>query len=182
MTRRETMGVMAMLETAYPSYYKGKSDRERQEAAFLWADLFADDPLDLVGAAVKAYITGENQFPPSIGTIKAKMRELVSTEPELTEQKAWSLVSKACSNGLYGWREEYALLPESVQKAVGMPEMLREWAMMDADTVNSVVASNFMRSFRVIQQRERDMAALPESVKRMLHGASAAMLTEGAEP
>ena len=168
MTLSETAGIMAILETAYPSYYAKQDKRKKQEAVMLWAELFSDDPLDLVGAAVKAYITAENQFPPSIGTIKAKMRELANTEPELTEQKAWSLVSKACSNGLYGWREEYAKLPDSVQKAVGMPEMLREWAMMDTDTVNSVVASNFMRSFRVIQQRERDMAALPESVKRML--------------
>lgn len=182
MTLSDTAGIMAILEAAYPSYYAKRDKRQKQEAVALWAEMFADDPLDLVGAAVKAYIAGENQFPPSIGTIKARMRELGTTEPELTEQKAWSLVSKACSNGIYGWREEYAKLPESVQKAIGMPEMLREWAMMDTDTVNSVVASNFMRSFRVIQQRERDMSMLPESVKRMLRGASAAMLTEGAEP
>ena len=62
---------------------------------------------------------------------------------------------------------------------MGAPEVLHQWAMMDADTVNSVCASNFMRSFRVVMQREQDEMALPESVKRLLRDARPAELTEG---
>ena len=145
MTNRETAGIMAILETAYPSYYAKRTDQQRREALSLWAEMFREDAVELVGAAVKTIICGSTSaFPPSIGEIKNKMREL-TTEPALSETEAWAMVSKACSNGIYGYQQEFEKLPATVQEAIGRPEQLREWALMDADTVNSVVASNFMR-------------------------------------
>lgn len=40
--------------------------------------------------------------------------------------------------------------------------------MMDSDTVQSVVQSNFMRSYRVRAQHEREYLALPESVRELM--------------
>lgn len=179
MTLSDTAGIMAILETAYPTYYARRTAQQKQEAVKLWAEMFADDPLDLVGAAVKAIIASDAKFPPNIGEVKARMRSLVDDQPMLTEQAAWALVCRACSNGLYGWRQEFEKLPEACQRAVGAPEVLHQWAMMDADTVNSVCASNFMRSYRTILQRQQDELALPESVKRLLRDARPAVLTEG---
>jgi predicted small lipoprotein YifL len=88
------------------------------------------------------------------------------TQPEeMTEQEAWALVSKAIRNSAYNSAEEFAKLPPVVQRLVGSPSQLREWGQMDSDTVNSVVASNFQRSYRARAKNERDYLALPSSVK-----------------
>lgn len=177
MTRSDVIGIMAILETAYPSYYAKSSDRQRMEAVNLWAELFSDDDPRLVGAAVKTIIVGGGAFPPSIGEIKNKMHDLTAPE-EISETEAWAMVSRACANGIYGYEAEFAKLPPTVQAAVGRPEQLREWAMMDGETVQSVVASNFMRGYKTAMRREKETAMIPESVKTLLNGVGSRLMME----
>ena len=177
MNKRDTVGVMALLETAYPAYYARQDDRKRMEAVNLWAELFADDPAQLVYAAVKTIIVSGGAFPPSIGEIKQRVHDLTAPE-EMSETEAWSLVSRALHNGIYGYREEFDKLPPEVQTAVGRPEQLKEWAVMPEDQVQSVVASNFMRGYKTVLRRERETALIPESVKELLAGVTQAMLPE----
>lgn len=179
MTRDETLAIMTVLKTAYPSFYRDMTRETALQAVSLWAEMFSDDKPEIVAAAVKALIkTRKEGYPPTIGEVSAKIAEI--TQPkEMTELEAWSLVERACRNGLHGAGEEFAKLPSLIQKAVGSPNQLREWAMMDADTVKSVVASNFMRSFKVYQKRERDMAMLPGDVRQLLEGVSERLALNG---
>lgn len=179
MTRDETLAIMTVLKTAYPSFYKDMNRETALQAVSLWTEMFSDDKPEIVAAAVKALIkTRKEGYPPTIGEVSAKIAEL--TQPkEMTELEAWSLVERACRNGLHGAAEEFAKLPPLIQKAVGSPNQLREWAMMDADTVKSVVASNFMRSFKVYQKRERDMAMLPGDVRQLLEGVTERLALNG---
>lgn len=55
------------------------------------------------------------------------------------------------------------ILSDTVRRVVGSPSQLREWAMMEPDTVQSVVASNFQRSYRSRAASEKEFAALPEA-------------------
>lgn len=179
MNKRDTVGIMAILQTAYPAYYAKQNEQQRMEAVNLWAELFADEPAQLVAAAVKSIIVGSvNPFPPSIGEIKNKMHDLTAPA-ELSETEAWALVSKAVRNGIYGYESEYAKLPPTVQAAVGRAEQLKEWAVMDEETVQSVVASNFMRGYKTAMKRERETALIPDSVKALLNGVTQAMLPGG---
>lgn len=175
MNRADVIGIMAILETAYPQYYSKRDNQQRMEAVNLWADLFADDPAPLVAAAVKTIIVSGGAFPPSIGEIKNKMHDL-SAPAELSETEAWALVSKAVRNGIYGYQKEFDQLPPTVQAAVGRPEQLKEWAVMPEDEVQSVVASNFMRGYKTVQRRERETAMIPESVKVLIDSAGQKML------
>lgn len=178
MTKKDAAGIMAILQTAYPSYYAKQSGQERIEAVNLWAELFADDPGAVVAAAIKAIIVSSpNPFPPSIGEIKNKMHDL-TTPADLSETEAWAMVSKALHNGIYGYKTEFDKLPPTVQAAVGRAEQLKEWAVMPEDEVQSVVASNFMRGYKTIQKRERETAMIPADVRELLTGVSAAMLPE----
>lgn len=168
MDRTETLQIMAVLRGAYPAFYRDMGRKEADSVVNLWAEMFRDDPAQLVAAAVKGLIeSDEKGFPPTIGQVKAKLR-LLTGPREMTETEAWSLVSKAVCNGLYGSEEEYAKLPPAVQRAVGHPSVLREWAMLDADELQTVVSSNFQRSFRAISAREREIARLPADVRAML--------------
>jgi len=178
MSLEETGQLMDILETSYPQFYKNQTDEERAPAVTLWASMFADDPAKVVAAAVKALIVADVKgYPPHIGAVKARIRQL--TEPEgMTETEAWGLISKALSNGIYGAKDEFEKLPPVLQKLVGTPNQLKEWALMDSDSVQSVVASNLMRSYRVLEQRERDYMALPRDVKRMLGTITKPMIEE----
>ena len=161
----ETAKLMAVLETAYPMFYAKKTQQEREDAIRLWAEMFADEPGELVAMAVKALIkTRASTFPPGIGEITEKIQQL--TQPnEVTELEAWGLVLKAIGNSNYNSGEEFQKLPPVLQKLVGSPSQLREWAAMDSETLNSVVASNFQRSYKIRAKSERDYLALPSSVK-----------------
>lgn len=175
MERSDVLKIMAILRGAYPQFYRSIDRREAEDTVNLWLDMFRRDDPKLVGAAVKSVIEGDEKgFPPSIGQVKAKMR-LITSADELTEADAWGLVAKAIRNGLYGAKEEFEKLPPTVRRIVGSPNTLREWAMMDADAVHSVVASNFQRSYRAVSSREREVAKLPPEVKVLVGRISAGM-------
>lgn len=168
MTHDEALTVLAILKAAYPSFYRTMSREDANAVVDLWTALFADDPVDLVAMAVKAHIAADAQgFPPHIGAIKNTMLKLTSPQT-LTELEAWNLVRKAAANGFYGAEAEFAKLPPEIQKIVGGPSQLRTWAAMDENVVNSVVASNFQRSYRARMETEREIMALPAEIRRQI--------------
>ena len=73
--------------------------------------------------------------------------------------------------------EEYAKLPPLVQKTVGSPGQLREWAMMDSTSL-SVTGSHFQKSFEIMQKREKELALLPPDIRDRLAAFTAHMLHE----
>lgn len=73
MNLTETSAVMDILTVAYPQFYKTQSDLERISAVKLWAEMFRDDDVRAVLAAVKAIIASDEKgFPPVIGAVKEK--------------------------------------------------------------------------------------------------------------
>lgn len=169
MTRDDVIKIMSVLRGAYPHFYRDISKQEAYDTINLWTDMFSRDDASIVSAAVKSLIDGDDKgFPPTIGQVKAKMRLLVGSD-ELTEAEAWNLVSKAVKNGLYGAVEEFEKLPPAVKRIVGSLSQLRDWASMDSDTLHSVVASNFQRSYKVVATREKEIAALPDDVKKLIN-------------
>lgn len=168
MTQAETLKVLAVLKVAYPAMDSRLSDEEYDAMVNLWAEMFADEPYKVVGAAVKAFIaTDEQGYPPSIGKIKAQIGKLTqSPYKAMTEAEAVALIMQATRNSTYNCGEEFDKLPPILQQLVGHPRQLREWAVSDSQTINTVVASNLQRSYRVLQERQKELDALPESIKR----------------
>mgnify|MGYP000879444294 FL=1 len=164
MTRQEALAIMAMLKTAYPSFYKDLSKEELNAAVNLWATMFSDEPVQLVTEAIKAMIC-TLKYPPTIADVKERIA-MITQPQEMTEMEAWQKVKSAIS--YYNADENFANLPPVLQKLVGSPNALREWALMDSETVNSVIQSNFMRSYKVITTREKEISMLPESTKQLI--------------
>lgn len=168
MDKLETLQVLALLRGAYPAFYRGMSDDEIDGIVSIWQTMFADDDAQAVSAAVLALIaTKTDGFPPVVGAVKAEIVKM-QTPDEMTEQEAWALVARAIANGIYSASEEFGKLPAGLQRLVGSPNQLREWATMDADAVQSVVASNFQRSYRARRKQEKENLALPSSVRAMI--------------
>ena len=168
MTVDETLKIMAILKASYPSFYRDTTRKDAEGIVNLWAEMFAEDDYRLVAAAVKALIASDSKgFPPVIGQVKEKLRMLTDKQ-DMTEQEAWGLVAKAVRNGVWGSKDEFAKLPEDIRRIVGNPEQLRSWALMDSDSLHSVVASNFQRAYRVRAAQQKEYAALPADVKAVV--------------
>ena len=170
MDRNETSKILSALKAAYPHSFKDLTKRDADAILDLWAAMFAEEPYAAVSAAVYALIaTRKDGYSPTVGEVKERL-EMLKSGDDLPEQSAWALVSKACRNGLYGYKKEFDKLPPDVQRAVGAPEQLRAWARMDAETVESVVASNFMRNYKAQKTREKENAKLPPEIRNMIGG------------
>lgn len=182
MTRQETGIIMDILTTAYPAFYNGRNAPDMRMTVNLWAEMFAEDDVKIVAAAVKALIaTDDKGFPPHIGAVKGRIRQ-ISNPDEMTEQEAWTHIAKALRNSSYNAEEEFFKLPPILQDVVHAPQQLREWARMDEATVQSVVASNLQRSFRAKAQSRRDFEALPKDVQALAKTFAAALPQMPEEP
>jgi len=182
MTRQQIGAIMDILHAAYPQFYKGMSDEENKNVLNLWATMFADDAPEVVANAVKALICNKKDFPPDIATVKAYIGKITQPD-EMTEQEAWAFILKAVTNSAYDSAKQFKALPPVLQRLVGSPRQLWEWSQIDADQLNTVIASNFMRSYKVRAASEREVLALPADVKQFVGEIAGKMdinrLTEG---
>ena len=166
MNEADTKKILASLTVAYPSL----ADDKAIPIVRLWSSMFADEPYELVSAAVKTYIASDTKgFPPAIGKIKQLCISLLESE-NISEAEAVSLILKATRNGIYGSEEEFAKLPPVCQRIVVNPERLKDWALLDSDEVNTVIASNLRRAYVAEKTREQEVKALPAAEYMRLKG------------
>lgn len=181
MTKKEMAEIIAIMQANYPDDFRGMSDTAMNAKINLWFMQFRDDSYMEVMTAVMAHIaTDTNRFMPPVGVIKAKLVEIRRPEDaEMTELEAWDLISKATRNSTYNSVEEFEKLPPVVKRLVGSPMQLKEWAAMDTDTLQSVVASNFQRSYKARAAHEREYLALPSAVQQEMARIAADMKMPG---
>lgn len=171
MTYQETAKILAMIKLAYPNSYNRLSDMELDQTVKLWQMQFKDYDANLVVAAVNTFISENlSEFAPNIAQIKDIAYKLQNGNQK-TDDEIWMPVKKALSNGLYGSREEYAKLPEDIQKCV-TPEQLKTWATLDNDEL-SFIRNEVIKEYRQKETRKRNMELLPTRAKEIL------MLKEG---
>ncbi|MBQ7976589.1 MAG: hypothetical protein IJ300_12965 [Clostridia bacterium] len=178
MSRAELLQIFALLEANYEPQFAKKTDLNKRAMVNLWEEHFADKDYNLVKAAVNAYIsTDTTGYVPNVGQINEQIRKLTNKE-QMTEQEAVAKIIKATKRGTYYAEEEFEKLPPVLQRLVGSPEQIRVWGGMQEDEIQTVVASNLMRSYRAIAQKEELHQTLPSSIKAMLEQASERMLIE----
>lgn len=184
MTKKEMAEIIAIMQANYPDDFRGMSDTAMNAKINLWFMQFRDDSYMEVMTAVMAHIaTDTNRFMPPVGVIKAKLVEIRRPEDaEMTELEAWDLISKATRNSTYNSVEEFDKLPPVVKRLVGSPMQLKEWAAMDTDTLQSVVASNFQRSYKARAAHEREYLALSSAVQQEMARIAAEMKMPGLPP
>lgn len=168
MTMSQTAEMMAILRAAYPRFYVGMTREDASAALNLWHGFFADDDASLVSDAVKAFIASDTKgFPPVVGQIREKLDVINQAVHgfELTPQTAWGLVKRAMKDSAYHSAEQFAELPEVVQEVVGSPSQLHEWAVSNDGVSESVIASNFQRSFAARAAVHKEIRMMPGDVK-----------------
>ena len=165
MTLSETARLLALIQAYYPKFAEG---RDIDVTAKAWQLIFADDQYDKAQKAVLAYVATETKgFPPMPGALKDLMHQKPDT---MSAMQAWHLVRKAAENGWYHSEEEFNKLPPLCQRIVGAPGTLKDWAVMDVSELETVVGSNFQRSYKQLEQDQAYYAKMPSSVLQALPG------------
>lgn len=165
MLRREEFGVLVKALKAVftdPQFIPDKNAFE------VYYNLLKDLDYNQLSLGVHKYLATAKK-PPTIADLREYYYSIASPEAkELTELEAWRLVRRAISNSNYHAAEEFAKLPEACQRAVGNPDNLREWAVMDIDKIETVEQSHFIRNYRTISERIRRDQRLPGPLSAMI--------------
>ena len=169
MTRDETVEIIRIMCDCYPNY----KPNNLSETVDVWQMMLDEYSYNQVSIALKAYVTSDTSgFAPSVGEIVAKI-QLVSQPQELDGMAAWGLVSKALRNGTYGAVEEFNKLPPLVRQAVGMPDNLKNWATSDYQTIETVIQSNFLRTYETVVKRANEINRMPDNIKSLIEKTNA---------
>ena len=163
MTREQTVDLVRSIVSIYPNWKPEKLT----DTVNAWHWALEEYPAAAVKAALQIYIkTNNTGFAPSVSQLIGAMHAPRQNE-QLSEGEAWNLVKDAIRDGNYHSEERFNELPEIVQKAVGSPSMIRQWAMCDIDEVNTVIASNFQRTYRAILSKRDFNEKVPEPLAQL---------------
>ena len=166
MTLNDTKKLLAAIEAIYPTW---KVDNP-QETAAAWHWALEEYPAPAVKAALQIYVrTSTTAFAPSVSQIINCMHAARQNDA-LTEGEAWALAKRAIADGNYHSTERFNELPKDVQDAIGGADMLREWAQSDSDTVNTVIMSNFQRTYRAVLNRKQFDEKITPQIAEVIRG------------
>ena len=169
MTREETVKIIRIMCDCYPNY----KPNNLSETVDVWNMMLEDYSYEQVSVALKAYVHSDiSGFAPSIGQLIGKV-QTISQPQELDGMAAWGLVSKALRNGTYGAVEEFDKLPPLVRQAVGMPDNLKNWATADYQTIETVIQSNFLRTYETVVKRANEINRMPDDIKALIEKTNA---------
>ena len=164
MTRDETIKIIRIMCDCYPNY----KPSNLSETVDVWNMMLEEYSYSQISTALKTYVHSDTSgFAPSIGQLINKLHEIQAPQ-ELNEMEAWLLVGRALRNGTYGAVKEFNKLPPLVQKAVGSPDNLRNWAQTDSESIENVVQSNFMRTYRIVTNRAKEYQKMPKDIQTLI--------------
>lgn len=169
MTEKQVGELLMTIQAYYPNY----NPPDKKITLNAWHIMLAEYPEELVLQALRACIaTNTSGFAPDVGQIMSKI-QTISQPQELDGMAAWGLVSKALRNGTYGAVEEFNKLPPLVRQAVGMPDNLKNWATADYQTVETVIQSNFLKTYEVVIKRANEINRMPDDIKTLIENTNA---------
>lgn len=163
MTHEEVKKALTVLKSAYPNTFKNLSSGEAQNILALYTQMLSEYPSNVVFVAIKNYIK-ENEYAPTIAGIINEIKKITS---DTTLQDLWNTLSSAVRNGLYTTEEEFQKLPHPIKKWLGNKAQLKELAMLDSTTFNTVTRGQFFKTIpNVISQIEAPK--LPEHITKQI--------------
>lgn len=165
MTLDNTKKIMVLIQSLYANF---KPDAPMEIVTKSWHMVLADYEYTQVKMAVIAFARNNTSaYAPSIGQIVDLIHKHENPD-ELNETEAWDVVLHALSNSGYHADEEFYKLPALIQKTVGKPSVLHEWAITDINTVHTIIASNFRNNYKTMLIKEREFSKLPDNIKRLI--------------
>lgn len=164
MNREETKQVLKVLSTAYPRYFADMTKADKIDQINLYMDMFGEYPTQIVIAALHRYIR-HNEYPPSIAGLQKQIDLLTHKDDKM---ELWNTLAAACSRGTRMTAEEFETLPESIREWAGDVGQIKELALMDSVTFNSVIRGQFLKTIPQIIERQEAKKKLPAETRIVL--------------
>lgn len=168
MSRTEMVQIITLLAGNYETI-ANKSQQQRELMLNTWYECLGDLDYKLVLQAVKKTII-ESPYPPTIHEIRKNAVELINPTTKRTAIEAWNEAIGMISNGIYMTEEQFNTASPEVKKFFGNVRQVKELAMLDSDTVNTVTKGQFLKQYDILVQRDREEKMLPEPMKEMITG------------
>lgn len=165
-TKQNIAEIMDLLTAAYGEKAFPADPVLASKTVNLWSVMFADDDPAEVLLAVKNCIA-TLQFAPKIADIKHRIAAN-RMAGQMTEMEAWVVIRKAVEDSTSRSEAQkiFGNLPPILQRVVGSPSLLRAWRTIDDAQFETVTASNCMRTYRELAEREAGYYALPADLQR----------------
>ena len=119
--------------------------------------------------AVKKTIIS-SPYPPTIHEIRKNAIEISKPTTQKTAIEAWDEALKMISGGLYMTDEQFNQYSPEVKNFFGSVNQVRQLAMVDMDTINTVTKGQFLKQYDVLIEREKQENLLPQPMKEMMEG------------
>ena len=168
MKKSETVDCITYLSAAYPGAYKRFTEQKFETLIAVWYNTFSEYPVEMVMVGVQGYIsTDTSGFPPSPGQVIKIIQDLTA-EKETNSMEAWAIVKKAVNSPRDRMEEAFRTLPPLIQKVVGGHHQLMAWGNVNEEEFETVIQSNFMRTYETEKRRQKQIDMLPERIRRMM--------------
>jgi len=168
MNKMETIQVITLLAGNYDSIAnKDKTQKDLMVAT--WLECLGDLDYKLVLQAVKKSIIN-SPYPPTIHEIRKNAIEMVNPTTKKTAIEAWDEALRMLSGGLYMTQEQFERYSPEVRRFFGSVNQVRQLAMLDSDTINSVTKGQFLKQYDVLVQRDREEKMIPEAMQQLIGG------------
>ena len=164
MEKSETKMLLEILKTAYPKTYQNITEEQARNMLSLYFDMFKEYETEIVVVALKNYIK-VNEYPPSIAGLQKQIDLLTH---KYDKMELWNTLAAACSRGTRMTAEEFETLPESIREWAGDVGQIKELALMDSVTFNSVIRGQFLKTIPQIIERQEAKRKLPAETRKLL--------------
>ena len=168
MNRQETTQIITLLAGNYINISE-KTKEQKQLMINTWQECLGDLDYNLVLHAVKKTII-ESPYPPTIHEVRKNAIEFVNPATQKTGIEAWNEAIKMISNGLYMTEEQFNNYSPEVKRFFGSVNQVRQLAMVDMETINTVTKGQFLKQYDILVQRDREEKLLPAPMKEVIEG------------
>ena len=168
MSRTEMVQIITLLAGNYETI-ANKSQQQKELMLNTWYECLRDLDYKLVLQAVKKTII-ESPYPPTIHEVRKNAIEFVNPTTQKTGIEAWNEAIKMISNGLYMTEEQFNNYSSEVKRFFGSVNQVRQLAMVDMETINTVTKGQFLKQYDILVQRDKEEKLLPAPMKEMIEG------------
>jgi hypothetical protein len=133
-----------------------------------WYNLLKDEQSQVVMHALKD-CAKTSVYPPVPADICTRIEQMRNAQ-EPSAAEAFAALKRAAKNGMYGAAEEFEKLPKACKEYLGGASALRDLAMLDLDTLETVTRGQFTRSYETLVNRRRMRESIPDNIRALLDG------------
>lgn len=167
MTIEEVKKILFVIRAAYPESFGALTKDDGELLMQTWAKLLDGYTYAQASAGLEIYMrTDKYGRAPKVGQIIDAIEK--TKAPALNANEAWALVYKAICNSLYNADAEFNKLPPLVQKAVGNPANLKEYAQMDIEDVQVTVKAHFKSVYEIETKRAEEVERMPVTIRNAI--------------